>query len=490
ADPDAADPAGPRQVALAAERRAAARVLMAHPLVNAAGPYAEALTVIHRHAGWLTDRFGELLGYRLIVTPTCARLLKAGLGPGTLRRVELDGVPLTPAAYAALTLTLAELEAGPSHWPADRLSARVTRGAVEAGLAAPASGRSPLDAPAGDPLPELPEASGAPGAPAAVGVGPAEVAVAVALLTRWQVLTVQDADGAADPGTDGGPDGGPDGGEGARLRVDRDLVAALLLGPSAWSGDAASDGGTVGSSAMSGAPGSPARPTAEVRTSVPVAVRRRLAETPVVLLAELTALEREWLWESRHREVEAFAEFLGLSAEIRREGIALLDPAGELTDVRLPGSDVPAHAALLLVERLVDQLRPLPLTGPGVGVAARESGDGGSTGVGVPIAEALIDGILGDVADEYGDTAGWRRDHLADRAAFRREVLDLLHRMRLIAPTREEVAPAGPAPGEAGTAGRRLTGGWSLLAPAARLAAELELRPATRTGRHSRREHR
>lgn len=60
-----------------------------------------------------------------------------------------------------------------------------------------------------------------------------------------------------------------------------------------------------------------------------------------------------------------------------------------------------------------------------------------------------------------------RRAHLSDRTAFRREVLELLHRLGLIAPD------------PAAAAGR---GGWRLLAPAARYAAELGELPAGGTG--------
>ncbi|WP_051969371.1 DUF2398 family protein [Kitasatospora azatica] len=372
------------EAALATERRAAARMLLAHPLVTATGPHAQAFALIHRHAQWLTERFAELLGYPLIVSGSFARLVKTPLGAGAQRGLG----SFTPRGYAALAAGLSVLLLGPQRWPVGQLAARI------------AESISPTF-----------EASDA-----------EAIDLAIDLLTEWQVLSRAAGE--------------------EWVGVDHALAAALAAGCR------------------------PARPQDPPvpRTTIPVAVRRRLAESPVLLLADLTALEREWLLESRQREIETFADFLGLATEIRSEGFALLDPADELTDLRLPGPDTLAHAALLLVERLVDQLRPLPAE---------------PAPVGVPIAEALIDGILGDVADEccsgeHGADADWRRAHLADRAAFRREVLDLLHRMRLIAPAAAD-GPGVPA-----------RTGWTLLAPAARYAAELNLQPAPGTGRHSR----
>ncbi|GAA2148594.1 hypothetical protein GCM10009760_40820 [Kitasatospora kazusensis] len=327
---------------IAVERRTAARLLAAHPLVTAAGPHGAGFPLISRHADWLAERFLTLLGYPLTIGHSYARLHKAGL-PGR----ALDG--FTPAGYACLVRALPAL--------ADGRTAELDEPGVRR------------------------------------------------LLTDWRVLT---------PGGDGVPP------------VDRELARAL--GPLA-----APPAGTPG-----------------------LAVRRRLAETPVVLLDELTPPERRWLLENQQAEAELFADFLGLEAEIRAEGMALLDPADELTDLALPGSGTLAQAALLLVERLVEELRPLPeeAAPPAVPPA-------------VLISDALIDGALGDITDEYGLKAGWSRDYLADLTAFRRDALDLLHRMQLI-------APAGRA--------------WVLRAPAARYAPQAELHPAPGSGRHSRRE--
>ncbi|MER5639439.1 DUF2398 family protein [Kitasatospora sp. NPDC002227] len=318
--------------AVAVERRTAARLLVAHPLVTAAGPHGAGLQLIRRHADWLAERFLAVLGYPLTVGDSFARLHKAGL-PGR-------GLPgFGPAEYAALVRALAEFAAG--------------------------------------------------------GAAEVEQPLVRQQLAEWRVLTEQGAD--------------PE--------------LARALGPL-------------------GAP---------VAQTPALAVRRRLAETPVVLQDELTAPERSWLLGREAGEAALFADFLGLEAEIRAEGLALLDPAGELTDLAAPAEGgTLAQAALLLVERLVEELRPLPEE------AAPPA---------VLIPDALIDGALGDVTDEYG--AGWSRDYLADLAGFRRDALELLRRMDLI-------APAGRA--------------WVLRAPAARYASPLEVDSGPGPGRHSRRE--
>ncbi|MGW4898817.1 DUF2398 family protein, partial [Kitasatospora sp. NPDC004240] len=374
----------------AAERRIAARLLLAHPLVTAAGPHADGFPLIRRHRDWLVERFDTLLGYRLVVGPWHARLRKAGLGPGGGRRLQhpATGAVFTPAGYAQLALALALLVDAPERLPLARLLAG-------------------LDA---------------------LAATPADRAAALAVLTDWQVLAGLPA-GLLDPATT--PAGAAP--TGAVLTVDRELARAVPAGPSALAVDCAAE--LIGRAAEAG----PA-----------IAVRRRLAETPAVLAADLTEEQRERLREHRDTDPAAVAEFLGLEPELRAEGVALLDPAAELTDLAPPATGTLTRAALLLVERLVEELRPLP---------------GEPAAADVPVPDALIDGMLGDIADEYGLPAG--RDYLADRTALRRDTLDLLHRMGLITPN--TVRPPS----------------WLLRAPAARYAPALELTPGT--GRHSRR---
>ncbi|MGQ4514636.1 DUF2398 family protein [Streptomyces sp. DW26H14] len=74
-------------VALAAERRTAARLLLAHPLVTSDGPHTDLFPLIRRHADWLGQRFQRVLGYRLLVDSSYIRLFKATLGARAGRRL-------------------------------------------------------------------------------------------------------------------------------------------------------------------------------------------------------------------------------------------------------------------------------------------------------------------------------------------------------------------------------------------------------------------
>ncbi|HEX8134378.1 MAG TPA: DUF2398 family protein, partial [Actinomycetes bacterium] len=88
-----------------------------------------------------------------------------------------------------------------------------------------------------------------------------------------------------------------------------------------------------------------------------VAIRRRLAESPVVSVDELTEEQAEWWRRNRNREREWFRDKLGLELELRAEGAAAIDPDGELSDIEFPGGGSARHLALLLLERVVEQLR-------------------------------------------------------------------------------------------------------------------------------------
>ncbi|MFF7312058.1 TIGR02678 family protein [Streptomyces sp. NPDC008137] len=370
-------------VALAAERRTAARLLLAHPLVTSSGPHSDAFPLIRRHADWLAQRFQQVFGYRLLVEASYARLFKAGLGTGSGHRLvrPSTGTPFSPRTYAYLALALSVLVTAPEQLLLSQLVADLRAAAVDAGIEIADTGRQ---------------------------AERRTLAAALRQLVDWGVLTETDGQVAAVAEERGGE---------ALLTVDREIARVVVAGPLSQS----RDGADLVRRAADPGFGGP-------RTYV----RRRLVETPVVHLDDLTDTEREWLRTRQRREAQAFSELLGLEAEIRAEGIALVDTEDELTDLHLPGTGTVAQAALLLLERLVDRLRPEQAGHPAVG---------GRLVIGVPVPDGLLPELLDDLIEEYGRRGSWQRGHLENRDGFLAAVLDLLARMRLM-------APAGPVRAE------------------------------------------
>ncbi|WP_405473987.1 TIGR02678 family protein [Streptomyces canus] len=422
-------------VALAAERRAAARLLLAHPLVTSNGPHSDTFPLIRRHADWLAQRFQQVFGYRLLVEASYARLFKAGLGPGSGHRLERPstGTPFTPRTYAYLTLALSVLVTAPEQLLLSQLVADLRAAAVDAGIEVGDIGRQ---------------------------AERRTLAAALCQLVDWGALVETEGQVAAVAEERGGE---------ALLTVDREIARAIVAGPLTQS----RDGADLVRRAADPGFGGP-------RTYV----RRRLVETPAVHLDDLTGAEREWLRTRQRRESQAFSELLGLEAEIRAEGIALVDPDGDLTDLHLPGTGTVAQAALLLVGRLVDRLRPEDPGHPAVG---------GRLVIGVPVPDRLLPQLLDELVEEYGGRSNWQRGLVEDRDALLAAVLDLLVRMRLMAPAGPVRADGHDLPEgyeDAALDGRSVTdvsgarspqgtGGWVLLAAAARFATTVAV--ASRT---------
>jgi uncharacterized protein (TIGR02678 family) len=79
---------------------------------------------------------------------------------------------------------------------------------------------------------------------------------------------------------------------------------------------------------------------------------RRLLEDPVVYYDELDDDERAYLLSQRHAITRRIEEASGLIPEMRAEGIAMVDPDDELTDVRMPEQRTDGHVTLLVAEYL------------------------------------------------------------------------------------------------------------------------------------------
>ncbi|MYV98404.1 TIGR02678 family protein [Streptomyces sp. SID3343] len=361
--------------AIADERRVAARRLLADALVLADGPYRDDFAAIRRHAEWLTTAFRQLLGYEVVVEARFARLLKAGPGPGAGRAlVRSTGTPFSPRTYVYLTLGLAALVTASEQVLLSQLVSDIRGAAADARIELDDAGRQ---------------------------VERRTLAAALRQLVQWGVLV--EVDGSLGNYVE------KEDAE-ALLSVDRDLARALIAGPLAQASDA------VHLIALAHDPG---------HHGVRVAVRRRLVESPVVFRDELDPDEDEWLRKNQRREARTFEEFLALHAEIRAEGVALLDPADELSDVAFPGRGTVAQAALLLIERLAGRLRP------------------DEPAASVPLPAVLIDDTLAELVTEYARKAGWQRDLVENPLRFRAEVTDLLVHMRLLRVRRRSAAGVG-----------------------------------------------
>jgi uncharacterized protein (TIGR02678 family) len=88
---------------------------------------------------------------------------------------------------------------------------------------------------------------------------------------------------------------------------------------------------------------------------------RRLLDEPVLYYADLDEAELAYLTSQRHAITSRITELAGLVAEVRAEGIAMVDPFDDLTDVRMPETGTLGHATLLLAEHLAASSGPVPL---------------------------------------------------------------------------------------------------------------------------------
>jgi uncharacterized protein (TIGR02678 family) len=79
---------------------------------------------------------------------------------------------------------------------------------------------------------------------------------------------------------------------------------------------------------------------------------RRLLDDPVLYLDELSDAERAYLITQRGALTRRISELTGLVPEVRAEGVAMVDPYDDLTDLRMPEQGTDGHIALLIAEYL------------------------------------------------------------------------------------------------------------------------------------------
>ncbi|MBO0806519.1 MAG: TIGR02678 family protein [Nocardiopsaceae bacterium] len=300
-----------------AQRQAALRALLRRPLL-AAEADGETLVMIRRHLTELRDWLSRETGWRLAADSGTARLFKTTPDPGDATHPARgrNGEPFTRRRYVTLCLALSVLS---------RADAQTTLGSLADEILTSAADPE-LDA-AGFTLALDNRASRS------------DLVAVVRLLLSWGVLARVAGD--EDAYLSGGAD--------VLYDVRRTVLGTLLTGdrgPSTITAAGFED-------RLAELTAEPVAETDDLRNA---AMRRRLTrrllDDPVLYYDELDDDERAYLTSQRRAITRRIADATGLVPEMRAEGIAMVDPDDELTDVRMPEQRTDGHVTLLVAEHL------------------------------------------------------------------------------------------------------------------------------------------
>lgn len=299
----------------------ATRALLRNPLLRATAD-PDAFRLVRRHAAELREWFDQNTGWRLHVDREVARLFKrsepdpVGSHPACEPRSR---VPFGRRRYVLLCLALAVLERADAQITLGRLAERIIVAAGDerlsaAGVRFELSGREER----GDLV--------------------AVVRLLLALGVLARVAGDEDAF-VRDAGD-------------VLYDVERHVLAVLISAPRGPS--------TVAAPAFEARLGEllaePEALSEDLRTrAIRHRLTRRLLDDPVLYYEELSGSELAYLTSQRTALTRRIAERTGLVAEVRAEGIAMVDPRDELTDMRMPEVGTDGHVALLVSEYLASR---------------------------------------------------------------------------------------------------------------------------------------
>jgi uncharacterized protein (TIGR02678 family) len=300
-----------------AQRRSALRSLLAKPLL-VADTDSETLVLVRRHQTELREWLSRETGWRLVADSETARLFKTApaLSDASHPVRGHNKEPFGRRRYVTLCLALSALARADAQTTLGSLADDVLTAAAEPALAATGFTLT-LDSRADR----------------------SDLVAVVRLLLGWGVLTrvAGDEEAYLSAGAD------------VLYDVRRPVLSVLLSG-------------TRGPSTVTAVPfenrlaALTAEPVAETDELRNQALRRRLTrrllEDPVVYYDELAEDERAYLLSQRHAITRRIEDATGLVPEMRAEGIAVVDPEDELTDVRMPEQRTDGHVTLLVAEHL------------------------------------------------------------------------------------------------------------------------------------------
>jgi len=306
----------------AEERERALRALLMRPLMPAGDP---ALELVRRHASYLRDWFARETGWNLQVERQCARLYKRAAASDDATR----GLPdFDQDRYVLLCLACAVLERAESQITLRALGERLLEAAADPDLAG-CGFTFTLE--------------GARERRALVGV--CRLLLELGVLMR----VAGDEEGFVNQSGD------------VLYDVQRRVLARLPAGTRGASLIAMTHAdldfnGRLAALVEEYVPDSPEGRRMALRHRL----ARRLLDDPVLYHDDLTEDEREYLVSQRGPLAYRLALAAGLSAELRAEGLALVDADGELSDKHLPAVGTEAHATLLVAEHLARTARAAP----------------------------------------------------------------------------------------------------------------------------------
>lgn len=307
----------------------AARALLRRPLLRASGQQADEFLLARRHAPALREWFERNTGWRLSVDSEVARLVKTAATTDDHTHPARDvrsKAPFGRRRYVLTCLSLAVLERADSQITLGRLATDVVLGAADpeltgAGIVFTLDGRDER----------------------------ADLVAVVRLLLDLGVLNrvAGDEDAFVKDNHD------------VLYDVERRVLAVLLAAPRGPS--------TIGAGGyddrLAGLTYELPPTTDDLHNQrIRHRLTRRLLDDPVLYYDELAEAEAAYLVSQRAAITARISELTGLIPELRAEGIAMVDEADDLTDVRMPETGTEGHLTLLLAEHLAQHAdRPVSL---------------------------------------------------------------------------------------------------------------------------------
>jgi uncharacterized protein (TIGR02678 family) len=294
--------------------RKAARALLRRPLLRASGQ-PEEYRLVRVHEADLRRWFDLNTGWRLTVDSEVARLVKIAATTGDPTHPARDArskQPFTRRRYVLTCLALAALERADTQITLGRLAEQVVLGAAdpELGIDFRLTARDER----------------------------ADLVAVVRLLLDLGVLSKVAGEEDAFVRDSGD----------VLYDVERRVLATMLAtrrGPS-----------TLDSPDLAALTEDVVADSDDLRNrAIRHRLTRHLLDEPVLYYDELDEDELAYLTRQRAAITQRISELTGLVAEVRAEGIAMIDPADDLTDVRMPESGTEGHVTLLVAEYLAAQ---------------------------------------------------------------------------------------------------------------------------------------